>query len=430
MDPDSLFSLFVIFGMILSGIYFSATETAFSALSRVRVKTIGEENQKKAKRAALVLNLHDQFDELLSTLLVLNNLVTLIAAALTTLIAVRYNINPTLTTTTLSVIIIFLGDITPKSLAKESPEKFAMACAPLLRLCMIMVKPISYIFGHWKVLLSRIFNTSVTDDGMTKEELYSYVEVAHQDDAIDEEGKQLLDSALEFDELRAIDILMPRIDVVGISETASIEEVTQMFFETEYSRLPVYRDSMDNIIGIVHMRDFFKFTARKNKDIGSLESLFTPPLFVAPSTKLRDLLKELQRQKSHLAIVADEYGGTAGIVTMEDILEELVGDIWDESDEIVVEFDPLGENRYKVICSAYTKDLFAYFDLPEDTEADATSVSGWIMDKLGKLPEEGDSFTFEDLTVTVHKTEHRRVLECIVEVKEELGKEIVRGDSS
>jgi len=414
MDPDSLFSLFMIVLMLLLGTYFSAAETAFSALNRIRIKNMAEEG---SKRASLVLMMHDSFDKLLSTLLVLNNVVTLIAAAISTLLFIRYfgqEVGATLSTVILTIVVVFFGDITPKSLAKESPEKFALFCAPFLYFCMVLLTPISYLFLHWKTFLSRIFKTSGDDDRMTEEELYSYVEEAQQDGVIDEEDRQLLDNAIEFKDRRASDILTPRIDVAGISEESTPEEISKTFFETDYSRLPVYRESIDNIIGVVHMRDFFK-GLEKNL---TLQDTITPPLFVAPSTKITDLFKLLQTQKSHLAIVTDEYGGTAGIVTTEDILEELVGDIWDESDDIIVEFADLGDNRHKVICSAYVKDLFAHFDLPEDNAVESTSVSGWIMDMLGKVPEEGDTFTFENLTVVVHKTEHRRALECIITVGE------------
>ena len=417
MDPDSLFSLLMIILMVSFGTYFSAAETAFSALNRVRIKSLADEGPKKAKRVELVLRLHDDFDKLLSTLLVLNNVVTLIAAAVSTLLFVGLmgeEIGPAMSTVILTVIVVFLGDITPKSLAKESPERVAMFCAPLLNFWIVLLTPVNYLFMKWKALLSGIIDTSdENSDSMTEEELYSYVEEAHIDGVIDEEGKQLLSNAIEFKDRSASDILTPRIDVAGISEDASEEEISSLFFETEYSRLPVYRDTIDNIIGVIHMRDFFKYTARKNKP---LTSIFTSPLFVAPSAKISDLFKLLQSHKSHFAVVSDEYGGTAGIITMEDILEELVGDIWDESDEIIVAFDHLGDNRYKVICSAYVKDFFNHFDLPEEPEA--ASVSGWIMDMLGKVPEEGDTFTYENLTVAVHKTEHRRVLECIVTVEE------------
>jgi len=413
MDPDSLFSLLMIVLMVSLGIYFSATETAFSALNRIRIKTMADEG---SKRAALVLRLHDDFDKLLSTLLVLNNVVTLIAAAISTMLFVRHfgDIGATMSTLILTVIIVLIGDITPKSLAKEAPEKFALSTAPFLHVCMLLLTPINYLFIKWKVLLRLIFKTSEDSDRMTEEELYSVVEVAQNDGVIDEEGRQLLDNAIEFNELKAIDILTPRIDLEAVSIETTEEEIAARFIDTGYSRLPVYQDTLDNIVGVVHMKDFFNFTINKQ---GVLNDLFTPPLFVAPSTKISDLFNQLQLNKSHLAVVSDEYGGTAGIVTMEDILEELVGDIWDESDEIIVEFAPLSDNKHKILCSAYVKDLFAYFDLPDDTDAESTTVSGWIMDMLGRLPEEGDNFSYKNLTVTVHKAEHRRVQECIITVE-------------
>ncbi|MCL1998605.1 MAG: hemolysin family protein [Turicibacter sp.] len=416
MESDSLFSLLLIFVMVLLGSYFSATETAFSALNRIRVKNIVDENSKKSKRAALVLRLHDEFDKLLSTLLVLNNVVTLVAASISTLLAIRYwgDMGATISTAMLTVIIVFFGDITPKSLSKESPEKVAMLSAPLLYLLVTLLSPVNYIFIQWKKFLGRIFNTT-SDETMTEEELISYVEEAQTAEILNEDNRQLVTNAIEFKDLKAIDILTPRIDLVAISVDAAEEEFEQLFLESEFSRLVVYEESVDNIIGVVHMRDFFKYKSKRQMP---MSSIYTQPMFVAPSTKLPDLFNFLQKQKSHLAVVTDEYGGTAGIITIEDILEELVGDIWDESDEIIVEFAELGENRYKVICSAYLKDLFAFFDLSIDEDAESTSVSGWIMDKLGKVPEEGDTFLYENLTVIVHKTQHRRVLECIITVND------------
>jgi len=419
MDPDSLFSLFIIVLMIVMGAFFSATETAFSALNRVRMKSIVDEGTKRSKRAELVLRLHDGFDKLLSTLLILNNVVTLIAAAVSTLFFVRQfgeELGAPLSTVTLTVLIVFLGDLTPKSLAKESPEYYALMCAPLLNVFVWLCSPVNYLFSKWKIVLSRVITAAETDR-MTDDELYSYVEVAQDDGLLDEDGRQLLDNAIEFKDLRAIDILTPRVDLVGISEDASEAEIARTFIDTEYSRLPVYRETIDQIVGVVHMRDFFKHTVDRD---GALSGIFVPPVFVAPTIMISELFKQLQTQKSHFAIVADEYGGTAGIITLEDILEELVGDIWDESDEIIVEFEEIEEDRHKVVCSAYVKDLFSYLNLPEDPEVESTTVSGWIMDKLEKVPEDGDSFTFENLNVSVHKTENRRVLECIVTVRSEV----------
>jgi len=308
---------------------------------------------------------------------------------------------------------VFLADMTPKSLAKESPEKFAMFCAPLLFLFVKALTPVNYLFAKWKSLLARIFKSS--DNRMTEEELYSAVEEAQSDGLINEEGKQLLEKAIEFNELRAEDILTPRMDLAAVSETSTKEEILKTFLDTGYSRLLVYKNSIDNITGVVNIRDFFKYHTKMDPNT-PFADIFSKPFFVAPTTKINDLFKLLQKQASHLAVVTDEYGGTSGIVTMEDILEKLVGDIWDESDEVIVEFVPLGDNKHKVLCSAYVTDLFNYFELPDDAEVKSNSVSGWIMDNLGKVPEEGDTFAYKNIKITVHKTKRRRTLECIVTV--------------
>lgn len=411
MDTESIISLLIIFLMFLLGSFFSATETAFSSLNRIRIKSIAEGEPKKAKRAALVLRLYDDFDKVLSTLLILNNLATLVAAGVSALLFVRHfgDIGLTLSTIILTVTMVFFADITPKSLAKESPEKFAMFSAPLLFLFIKLLTPANYLFAKWKIFLDKIFKPS--DKRMTEEELYSAVEEAKNDGLINEESQQLLERAIEFNELTAEDILTPRMDLSAVSEDSSEEEIMQAFLETRYSRLLLYRNSIDHIVGVINIRDFFKH--HKKKDTTIAEITF-PPLFVAPSAKINDLFKLLQKQGSLLAVVTDEYGGTAGIVTMEDILETLVGDIWDETDDIIVEFTPLGNNKHKVICSAYLSDLFKYLELPENIEVEFTSVNGWIMNCLGKVPEEGDTFTFENLSVTVQKVKDRRAEECII----------------
>ena len=416
MDIESLVNLMIIIAMFFCGAYFSATETAFSSLNKIRIKSIAERNPRKAGRAALVLRLHEDFDKLLSTLIILNNLATLVAAGVSALLFVRHfgEIGLPLSTVVLTVTLVFFADITPKSLAKESPEKFAMFSAPLLFVFIKIFTPVNFLFIKWKSVLGKIFKSS--DKRMTEEELYSVVEEAQNDGLLNAESKQLLEKAIEFKELKAEDIITPRIDLVAISENSNEEEILQAFLETGYSRLPVYRNSIDHITGVIHLFDFFRHHKKMDTTIADITS---SPVFVAPSAKINDIFKLLQKNACHLAIVTDEYGGTAGIVTMEDILEKLVGDIWDESDDIVVEFTPLTDNKYRVLCSAYVSDLFNYFGLSENNDTKFISVNGWILNNLGKVPEEGDTFTFENLTVTVGKTKNRRALECFITVSQE-----------
>jgi len=279
---------------------------------------------------------------------------------------------------------------------------------------MVLFAPINFFFVYWKKLLSLIFKSDTQEKTITEEELLTIVEEAEQEGVIDNEDKELLRNALDFYDQQARDILTPRMDVTGISKTATTEEIAEKFLTTGLSRLPMYEESLDRIVGILHMRDFFSYTTGREGYQGiPLNSIITPPVYVAPQTNISDLFKLLQKEKGHMAIVSDEYGGTEGIVTMEDILEELVGEIWDESDKIVEKFIPLGEGAHRVLCTSSIDDLCDYLSIPTpDTESGA--VSGWIVDMLGKIPEEGDSFTYENLTVTVHKTEHRRALECII----------------
>ena len=411
MDSHSIFTVFVLFLLVLLSAFFAAVEIAFSALNRIRIKNMSESG---SKRALLVLKLYDDYDKLLSTIVVGNNIVNISAASISTVLFIKYfgDAGVMISTIVITTVVVVFGEVTPKSMAKKSPEKFALFFAPMLYLLMLLLTPVNFVFAQWKKLLSVIYKSSSDDRGITEEELLSIVEEAEHEGAIDEEDKQLINNAIEFNDLQAQDILTPRMNIVGAPEDTSIDDMAKLFLESGYSRIPVYSESIDNIIGIVNLRDFLDCVMRKKEQLCSITS---SAVFVAPSMKISDLFKLLQKEKIHMVVVTDEYGGTEGIVTMEDILEELVGEIWDETDEIIEEFIPLGDNKYKVICAADVDKMFKFFTLTGEVES--STVSGWIMDMLGKIPEEGDSFACENIVVTVHKAEHRRVLECIVAVE-------------
>ena len=398
--------------MLLSA-YFSATETAYSTMSRVRIKNNSEGG---SKRAALVLKFYDDYDTVLSTILVGNNVVSLSAATVSAVlfISILGDIGAMVSTVSITVFVLVFCDITPKSMAKESPEKFAMRTAPILYFFIVILTPVNFIFSKWKILLSAVFKTSYDDRSITEEELLSIVEEAEHTGAIDEEDKQLIHSAIEFNDLQAQDIITPRMNIVAIPNDIDTDEIAGVFTRSGYSRIPVYDETVDNIVGIVHIRDFLDLITKKD---GNISDIITPATYIAPSVKIKDLFKKLQKEKIHMVVVTDEYGGTEGIVTMEDILEELVGDIWDESDEIIEEFVPIGENKFKIICASDIKKFFEYFELTE-IETDSLTVSGWIMDTLGKIPEEGDSFDYGKLNIKVMKIGQRKVIECIVSVIE------------
>lgn len=416
MDSDSIGIILGMIALITMSAYFSATETAFSSLNRIRMKNMAENGN---KRAALVLNLAEQFDKLLSTILVGNNIVNISLSSIATVLFIELlndeSLGPTVATAVITVVVLIFGEISPKSLAKESPEKFAMFSAPIMRVLMWILTPINFLFSGWKKLLSRLIRSDDTPS-ITEEELLTIVEEAEQDGGIDESESELIRSAIEFNDLLAVDIFTPRVDVEGVELTDDKQTIADTFSKTGFSRLPVYEDTLDNIVGIIHLKDFY---AQIFATDAPLSDIVKPAVFITRSMKIYDLLRLLQREKAHMAVIADEYGGTVGIVTMEDILEELVGEIWDEHDEVVEEIEKLDEGRYRIVCSASLDDLCDLFELTTDPDSDVTTVSGWVMECLGRIPVEGDTFTCDDLFVTVTKTDGRRVLEIEVQQQQE-----------
>ena len=413
MESDSI-SLIIIIACIVMSAYFSATETAFSSLNRIRIKNMADKGNKKAK---LVLRLSENYDSLLSTILIGNNIVNIASASLATVLFVKLlgdEAGPSVSTLVTTVVVLIFGEVSPKSIAKESPEKFAMFSAPILNVLRIILTPFNFLFGQWKKLLSLIFKSD-EDRSITEEELLTIVEEAEEEGGIDEQESELIRSAIEFSELEAVEILTPRIDVTGVSVEDSKEEIAKIFAETGYSRLPIYEESMDHILGIISQKDFHNAVYHTDKEVASI---IRPVLFIAKNKKIDKLLKELQQKKSHMAVVMDEFGGTVGIVTLEDILEELVGDIWDEHDEFVQEIEQVAENEYLVLGNANLEKMFEL--LEKEIELEVVTVSGWVMNMLGRIPEKGDTFTYENLQVTVLEMDGKRVekIRLIVEKEE------------
>lgn len=425
MESDTL-SLIIIVCCIIMSAYFSATETAFSSLNRIRVKNLAEKGDKKA---ALVLRIADNYDSMLSTILIGNNIVNIAATSLITVLCVKMlgeDAGASVSTVVTTVVVLIFGEVSPKSIAKESPEKFARFSAPFLNGFIKVLAPVNFLFRQWKKLLSAVFQTS-EDSGITEEEILTMVEEAEAGGGIDKEEGTLIRSAIEFNELVAVDIFTPRIDVVGISVDATKDEVAELFARTGYSRIPVYQNNLDNILGILYQKDFHNHIWHTQKTI---REAVRPVLFVAKNKKIDDLMKELQKKKLHIAIIMDEYGGTAGIVTLEDILEELVGEIWDEHDEVVSELEQTGEHEYRVSGKANVEKLFEEID--REQEFDVQTVSGWVMEQLGCIPAEGDSFTYEELLVTVTKMCGKRIGEVKLQIRDKeevIGAPIVEKDN-
>lgn len=383
---------------VMFSAFFSASETAFTTLNRIRLKTEAEVGD---SRAALVLSIAENYDKMLSTILIGNNIVNIASASLATIVFTHVlgDAGVSVSTAVMTVIVLIFGEISPKNLAKEHPEAFARFSAPFLRLLITILTPINFIFSQWKKLLNKIFKKK-SDNRMTQEELKTIVDEAQSEGGIDEEKGELIRSAIEFDDLTADDILTPRVDIVGIDEECPFQEISDIFLKNTYSRLPVYSDSIDNIIGIVHEKDYF--SAQKS-GISDIKQVMKKVLYISRTVKISDLLRTLQKTKSHMAIVVDEFGGTEGLVTMEDIIEELVGDIWDEHDVVIDYFNQIDDHTYVINCSADLHDLFEEFDLGDSDEFESASVGGWAMELLGKIPSVGDTFDFKGWHITVTK---------------------------
>lgn len=408
MDPLPI----IMVALVLMSAYFSATETAFSSLNKTKVKTLAEKGNKRAK---LVLSLSERYDKLISTILIGNNIVNIALASIGTVyfISLFGDKGATISTAVITVAVLIFGEISPKSIAKDLPEKFAMFSAPLISFLIWILTPANFIFSLWKKLLAKLLRIE-SDSKMSQEELLMLVDEVEQEGSIDEDEGDLLRNAIEFREQEAGDILTHRVDLEAVSTDATKEEIAKVFTQTRFSRLLVYNESIDNIIGVIHLKDFFTETGITKRP---LNELITKPVFIQKSEKINDLLKILQQNKSHIAVVLDEYGGTRGIVTMEDILEELVGEIWDEHDEVVENFKLIGENLYDVDCSADFDDFCEFFNIEAEDE-DGNALSGWIMEQLDKVPEVGDSFTYQHLSVTVTETDYHRVTKITCETLE------------
>lgn len=382
--PVILIIIFLIFSA-----FFSATETAFTSLNRVRLKNRANDGDKRAK---LALELSLDYNKLLSTILIGNNIVNIALTATATLLFIKLygSFGPTVSTISTTIIVLIFGEISPKNLAKEAPEKFSMFAAPATRFFMILFAPLNWIFGKWKVFLSKLFKIS-SEDGITEEEILTMVEEAETEGRIEADQSELIQNAIEFNDLEAWDVITPRVDIVAIDVESTKKETAKIFAETGFSRVPVYDGDLDRILGILNQKDFHNYVDGSKETISDY---IKPVIYVAGSMKAAVLLKRLQVNKSHMAIIVDEYGGTAGLVTMEDIIEELIGDIYDEYDEVESsDIIQLQDGSYRVMCNANVEKMFDYFG--EEPEIDVNTVNGWVVLMLDKLPKSGDTFVYE-----------------------------------
>ncbi len=415
LDGESIRT--IIFMVILIGMsaFFSATETAFNTFNRVRMKNLASDGN---KRADTVLKLSDDYDALLSTILIGNNIVNIALASIATLMFIKWfpNNGAAISTAATTVLVLIFGEVSPKSVAKEAPDGFALTVAPIMRVLVVLFLPLNFFFRIWKKLLAVIFRLD-NEDIITEEELITIVDEAQQDGGIDEQEGALIRSAIEFTDADVEEIITPRVDVAAIDRETPFEEITELFHTTGFSRIPVYEDTIDNIIGILHEKDFFYLCRGKGE---TLEVILKKPFFITCHVKISKLLTQFQQEKTHIAVVLDDYGGTMGIVTLEDVLEELVGDIWDEHDE--VEEQMVTEHVDGTVTFAgdmRTDELFEHFEItPDEEEELPQTVSGWVTMQLGQFPEVGLEFDFEGLHVEVTKVDDKLVEEVKITRKD------------
>jgi len=407
MDDGSMTLWVALVILVGFSAFFSASETAFSSLNQIRLKSRAEDGDSSAAR---VLAMAEQYDKLLSTILIGNNIVNIAAASIGTILFTQMlgaERGATMSTIVLTIIVLIFGEVTPKSLAKEMPEKVATAVSPFLVLLMALMTPLTWLFTQWKKLLGHFVHSGEADT-ITEGELMTMVSEAENDGELTDRESELIRSAIEFDDVEVEEILTPRVDVVAVEDDIPLEELAQTFAESGYSRLPVYHGTIDNIIGVVHEKDFYIARLKKATKI---DDLVVPTLYTTGSTQISQLLRTLREQRHHLAVVVDEDGGTEGIITLEDILEELVGEIWDEHDEVTEDFRKQSDGSWLVSGSASVDDLYEELDLPEEEDIDSNTVNGLVQEKTCHLPKVGDRFTLGEYDGVVTRTAKRRVTE-------------------
>ena len=395
--------------LVIFSAFFSGTETAFSCANKIKLKSMVALGKKNAKAVSKFAD--EGYDKLVTAILVGNNIVNIAASALGTILFGKLiadqNIAAAVSTAVLTAVVLVFGEITPKYLASVYPEKFCFFFYPLMQLFAWILYPFCKIFDGYKAMLKRVFKLE-KDESVTDAELMSLVDEAEEDGTLKEDESELVRSALEFDDMKVEDILVPRVDVRAVEESFSMEEVKEMFESTGYSRLPVYRETIDNVVGLIHERDFFLGYVNGEKQF---KSLVQDIVFTSEYTRISTLLKQLQKRKIHMAAVADEYGGLVGIVTMEDILEELVGEIWDEHDEEEVLFGKISEKEYWVDGKCELPDFFALYDMDgAEDECESNTVGGWVTERYGAIPPIGEVLRFRKLEIKVVKATEQKVL--------------------
>ncbi len=407
--------LMILIILVLFYSFFSASETAFSSLNKIKLKALANSGN---QRAASTLELMEDFSKLLTTILIGNTIVNVVSASLATVLFTRIlgGNGVAVSSVVMTLVIMIIGEILPKNIAKYVPEKFAMSSTPLLKLLVFIFTPLSFVFRYMEKMIERFYGD--VNDTYSTDEFITMVEEANEDGDIEDHEAEIITNALEFNDLDVGEILTPRIDVIAVElGEDTIEDIELKYRDSGYSRLPVYEDSIDNIIGVLIEKDFYYHLLYEKST--NIREVLKPVIYTSPQVKISSLLKQFQTSKSHMAVVVDEYGGTQGIITMEDILEELVGEIYDEHDRVIEYYKKLDDNTYLVKADEDIDEMFDHFAIENDEDYEFNTVSAWVIDILDKIPVKGDSFDFRNMHVEVTDADSKKVNEIKITFKKE-----------
>ena len=413
MSTNAVYGIVIAVLILLSG-FFSCVETAFSCANTIRLKALRDDGNRRAKTALWVT---DNFDKALTAILIGNNVVNLGCSSLATILCLNIfkNYGAAIATGGTTLLVLTFGEVIPKCLGREMSDGIVLHTAGILKILTYVLTPLVYFFTGIKSLFMKIANIKKNSPSVTEDELKYIIETIEEEGILEEQESELVQSALEFDEKTAQEILTPRVDVTVIDIDDSMEDIHDLIIRERYSRIPVYENDIDNIIGILHTRDYLeKVIAGEKVD---LRSLITPAHFIYKNLKLSDILSDFRANRLHIAIVTDEYGGMLGIVTMEDLLEEIVGDIWDEDEDIEHTCTKMDDDRYLVSGDMDLEELFELFDIRPDDDIESNSVGGFIVEQLGDIPIRGQKVIYEGVTFTVKRVRNRRIISALAERK-------------
>lgn len=411
MEINIIMGVCILLLIVLSA-FFSSVETAFSTVNTIRLRHDADGGNKRAKTA---LYITDHYDKALTTILIGNNIVNIGCSSIATVLCLNLfgDMGAAISTGAVTILVLTFGEILPKCIAKEHADSYCLVTAQTLRVLMTIFTPVVFVFVKLKTAVLNRMRKNDTAPSVTEDELKFIIESIEEEGVLEEQERELVQSALDFDEKSVQEILTPRVDITAVDLSDDAKDVAKLILSERYSRIPVYKDSLDNIVGILHTRDFLEAMIHREKP--EIAKLIQPAYFIYKKKKLSNVLADFKRKKLHMAIVSDDYGGTVGIVTMEDLLEEIVGEIWDEDEEVEQQYRALPSGGYEISGDMDLDEMLALFDLDEKTvDSDSVSVGGWVFETLGNIPNKGDAFNFGELSITVTEVNEQRITKLIV----------------